>query len=404
MMARVARDLVVGRYLGGAWLRGACLMIVAASCGFDPLPRLTDAGGLVVDGAEPGIDGAGPGGDGSSMSCHGDPQGLVTPCFAAEPTGELTLLGVIDTTSDVRCSTTVLNVPSSVCVIAAANIHVADGMTVTVIGTRPLVLVAAFTISIGSNSVLDAASHRSSVNPEATAQVGAGSDPAGGCDPGDGPLRGVGGAGGSFGAPGGNGGSGEYGDGGGTSGAYVTSLSLRGGCSGQSGSSDGGSGGGRGLGGHGGGVVYLIARTILNSGIINASGEGGGRGHGGNAPAGGGGSGGLIGLDAPTITNFHLVFANGGGGGEGADGPSAGLPGPEAIGVRAANGASGGSFGGDGGVGGAGGPLGGTASGGNGGSSTADGGGGGGGSVGMIKVYRGTLGGSYSPFPRQDTP
>ena len=428
MMAWVPRDVVVKRSREGAWLARAWLVVVAASgCGYEALPRLAggpavDAAGGIVDGRGAVVDGPGaivdgpgatvdgPGAivDGSfdapAMPCYGDPQGLVTPCFTAEPVGDLTLPSMINTTNDPLCSTAVTNVPSTICVIAGANISVPDGMTVVAVGSRPLVLLATRTITIGADAVLDVASHRSSASPDTTAQIGAGSDPAGGCDPGVAPHASVGGAGGTFVAPGGNGGSGESGAGGGTSGAGRI-VTLRGGCSGQDGSSDGGSGGGRGRGGHGGGAVYLIARTIINGGTINASGEGGGRGNAaGNAPAGGGGSGGLIGLDAPTITNFHVMFANGGGGGEGADGPNSGLPGPEPTGVGAANGGAGGSMGGNGGVGGAGGTAGGMSAGGNGANAPADGGGGGGGGTGVIKVYRGTLGGAFSPFPAPSGP
>ena len=410
------RDVVV------SWV----LIAAASGCGYEALPRLAggpgidasgpgidarssidatapaiDAPGSIVDGATSNVDAAI---DGPSMFCYGDPQGLVTPCFATEPSGDLVLPASIDTTNDALCSSGVLNVPSTVCVVAGANINVADGMTVAVTGSRPLVLVATRTITIGPDGVLDVASHRSSASPDTTAQIGAGSDPVGGCDPGVAPRASNGGAGGTFVAPGGAGGSGESGGAGGMPGAGQP-ITLRGGCSGQAGSPDGGSGGGRGQGGHGGGAVYLIARTITNGGTINASGEGGARGRAsGNAPAGGGGSGGLIGLDAPTITNFHLVFANGGGGGEGADGPNSGLPGAEATGVGAANGGAGGGFGGNGGVGGAGGTSGGMSSGGMGGSSAADGGGGGGGSTGVIKVYRGTLGGAFAPFPAPNGP
>jgi len=419
MIVRVARDVVVHRFLDGARSRRAWLLVMAASgCGYDALPRLTggpavDASGVLVDAGPPvdtapAVDADIPlvdaALDGPAMPCYGDPQGLVTPCFSSEPTGDLTLPSLIDTDHDALCSTATLNVPSTICVIAGVNLTVPDGVTVAAVGSRPLVLVATRTITIGTDGVLDVASHRSSANPDATAQLGAGSDPAGGCDPGVAPHASVGGAGGSFVAPGGSGGSGESGAGGGTSGAGQA-IALRGGCSGQDGSSDGGSGGGRGRGGHGGGAVYLIARTILNSGTINASGEGGGRGRAsGNSPAGGGGSGGLIGLDAPTITNFHIVFANGGGGGEGADGPTSGLPGPEAVGVSAARGGAGGSFGGDGGDGGAGGTAGGMAAGGDGKNAPADGGGGGGGSTGVIVVYRGVLGGAFSPFPAPPGP
>jgi hypothetical protein len=350
------------------------------------------SGGLsgVCVGDEPPPDG---GTDGTNQACYGDPSGLVKPCFLSAPTGDVMLTTEVNTTNDSRCSTTVTDVPANLCVIAGATITVPGG-TVAVTGDKPLVLVATNSITI--TGILDAASRRSTTNQDQHGQVGAGADPAGGCAPGTTPATSGGGAGGTFIALGGSGGNGIGGATGGAPGAAQT-LALRGGCRGQNGSSSGGT---IALGGRGGGAVYLIARTINIQGQVNASGGGGNRGitGTGDMPGGGGGSGGFIGLDAMTIDNSGSVFANGGGGGEGAGGGISGLPGLDPTGVTGAAGGNGGG-GGNGGTGGSGGSQGGNPTGGNGQAAPGDGGGGGGGGTGVIKVYRGTLNGDYSPNP-----
>jgi hypothetical protein len=349
-----------------------------------------NSGGLsnICVGEEPPPDG---GMDADNRVCFG--AGMVKPCFPTAPTGDLTLPSAIDTTDSPLCSTDVMDVPAGLCVIARANITVPAGTTVAVTGDRPLVLVATGTISI--TGVLDAASRHATTDPFATTQIGAGADPTGGCNVGVAPAVSGGGAGGTFVIRGGNGGNGNGGAVGGMSGIAQT-IALRGGCRGQEGT-------GTSLipaqGGRGGGALYLIANTITISGVINASGEGGHRGvTGGNNSGAGGGAGGLIGLDAPTIDNTGTVFANGGGGGEGSGGGASGLPGLDPTGITAASGGTGGG-GGNGGVGGAGGTGGGNALGGPGQNAPNDGGGGGGGGTGVIKVYRGTIGGDHSPMP-----
>lgn len=338
---------------------------------------------------------------GDDKVCYGAANGLVKPCFRPAPTGDLTLPAAINTTNDLLCSTSVMDVAANLCVIASANINIAGGMTVAVTGDRPLVLVAAGTIHISGGGVLDAASHRSTTNLDQHGQVGAGSDPMNGCQQGSQPGISGGGAGGTFVALGGGGGIGAGGGAGGATGTPQT-IALRGGCRGQNATSAGTPT--IALGGNGGGALYLIANRIHIEGTINASGEGGHRGASGvgggmNSPGGGGGSGGSIGLDAVTIVNNGLVFANGGGGGEGGGGGTSGNPGADPTGVPPAAGGVGGSPGGNGGSGGAGGAGGGNAAGGNGQSTGADGGGGGGGGTGVIKIYRGTLDGQYSPNP-----
>ena len=317
--------------------------------------------------------------------------GLVKPCFPTAPTGIVTLPSSLDTSTSPLCSTTA-TAADGFCVIAGETIRVETA--VGVIGAKPLVLVATMEIEI--SATLDAASHRGNTAPNyTTTQIGAGSDPAGGCNAGTAPGISSGGAGGTLGAFGGNGGDGAGGGptDGGVAGGLQAITDLRGGCRGQNGVT-----GTPGQGGRGGGAVYLIANTAINiSGLINASGEGGHPGITGVAGAGGGGSGGMIGLDAPTIANTGIVFANGASGGEGSGLSTSGVPGPEPNSVAASPAPlSGTSSGGDGGTG----SGGGTATGGNGSNAGNNGGGGGGGGgVGVIKVYRGTLTGQHSPPP-----
>lgn len=349
-----------------------------------------NSGGLsgICVGDEPPPDG---GTDGGNKTCYGAMNGLVRPCFRPAPTGDVMLTTAINTTNDARCSRDVTDVPAGLCVIAGATITVPAGATIEVTGDKPLVLVA--TDSIRITGTLDAASHRSTTSPDMHGQAGAGSDPTDGCAPGNLPGISGGGAGGSFIALGGTGGAGT---GAGGQPGTARALALRGGCRGQ----DAQGTGLMALGGRGGGAVYLIATTITIEGTINASGEGGHRGISpGDSPGGGGGSGGLIGLDAMTIDNTNgTVFANGGGGGEGSGNGASGNHGADPNSVAPAIGGTGGG-GGNGGAGGAGGTGGGNATGGNGQSAAGNGGGGGGGAAGVIKVYRGTLDGQFSPMP-----
>jgi hypothetical protein len=364
-----------------AWALVATSAATLAGCRFD----LPEAG--VVDADPDGSD------DAVALEfCYGASNGLVRPCFTSAPTGDITLQGSLNTDTSPMCMP-----PKSggdgYCVIAANNITVAD--TVAATGSKPLVLVATARIESESGTTLDVASHHSSIPPRTGAGAGSAD-----CMMGTLPLAnggGGGGAGGSFAAAGGNGGSGNGNAGaGGRPGAMQVPTILRGGCPGQDGIN-----GTFGIGGKGGGAVYLIANTaIVISGAINASGEGGRPGVTGSAGGGGGGSGGMIGLDAPTINNSGVVYANGASGGEGGGVATAGIIGPEPTGTTPSPPAGGGTTnGGDGGTGsGAGATAGGPGSNGAGGGNPGGGGGGGGG-IGVIKVYRGTLGGMHSPSP-----
>ena len=312
--------------------------------------------------------------------CFGDPTGFARPCFAMPPDLPVTLDGAVNT--DGAMCATVSN--TLACVIAGTTVTIPLGATVTVTGTKPLVLLATQTLTI--DGTLDVASKI------VGDQVGAAANDAG-CNAGTAPGALGGGAGGSFGAAGGNGGNPN----GGTAGAAAPPSALRGGCRGQDGSEQVADT--RGIGGNGGGVVYLIAETAIAigaTGVVNASGAGGSNGVSDLAGGGGGGSGGLIGLDSPSVTNAGLVFANGGGGGEGSGNSNPGRAGSDPVNASPASGGSGLSGnGGDGGNGGAGATgIGGP------GIQASDGGGGGGG-VGAIRVFRGSaaIGGQASPPP-----
>ncbi len=240
-----------------------------------------------------------------------------------------TTAGQIDTDAD--CNRVVAQqdpAETEVCIVAATNVVIESGITVT--GTRPLVLVALEILSI--SGTLDASSGHARAPAagatSATCAAGAGEIPDNG--------GGGGGAGASFGSMGGAGAEGNDGAGGAVNQIAPRPAYMRGGCAGGAGG-DSSAGPEGGAAGAGGGAVYLIAGTeILISGRINASGAAGlggradssGRGSGG----GGGGSGGVIGFDAPmtTIAAGAILIANGGGGGSGGGTTSVGQPGGEA--------------------------------------------------------------------------
>jgi len=311
----------------------------------------------LVDGATP------PGGD-AGDGCHG--TSLVKVCIVPGPTDPLVLANdaTIDTDTDARCGNF-----GGLCVFAGTSVAVDAGITVTVRGTRPFVLVA----TEGDATIdgtLDLASSRGGA-------LGAGAD-ATSCLIGTPPQTSGGGFGASYIGAGGNGGAGAAGSGGI---AAIASDIVRfaGGC-------PGGAGSGGELGGDGGGAVYILGETGISvRGKINASGAGGSGGA-GSVGGGGGGSGGMIGLEAPAISiaGTAAVFANGGGGGEGGNGSVQGSAGEDAVSaVAPARGGSGATAaGGDGGNGAAGatGALpGGTAV-------NNGGGGGGGGGAGVVWV------------------
>ncbi|HSK01076.1 MAG TPA: hypothetical protein VK932_07535, partial [Kofleriaceae bacterium] len=86
------------------------------------------------------------GGDGGMNDvCYGAPNGLVRPCFSSAPTEDITLPGTIDTDTSTLCGAP-LSGGNGYCVIAANNITLDDSVAAT--GSKPLVLVAASTITI----------------------------------------------------------------------------------------------------------------------------------------------------------------------------------------------------------------------------------------------------------------
>lgn len=315
--------------------------------------------------------------------CYG--TGIVHPCFVnAPPSGTRTLNAAINTSTSNLCDASSAN--AAWCVIAAQTITVQG--TVTVTGSKPLVLVASGTIDV--QGTLDVASHRT------PASTGPAANPAG-CNAGNAAGNNGGGAGGSFGGKGGNGGGANNQNTGGTSGNATTNpTTLRGGCRGQN-----GQGGNAGAAGPGGGAVYLIAETSITiSGTINASGASGSGSASNGDGGGGGGSGGYVGLDTPTVTNTGLVLANGGGGGEGSGPLTGGNSGNDPTTTTAATGGSGGNLnGGDGGNGSSGATLVGSV-GSAGGGVGGGGGGGAGGGAGIIHLVRATtIAGNVSPNP-----
>lgn len=324
-------------------------------------------------------------------ACYG--AGLVTVCFASPPTGTRELPATLDTSA--ACDL----VQDEMCVIAAGDLGVPlTGTRVT--GTRPLVLVAANTLTL--DGTLDGASRRTSGRGPGASFASCPSLAVAESDTGGG----GGGAGGSFAGRGGNGGEGDVNQNGlpngsasgGIPAATTTPQALRAGCAGGMGGQGSGPSGAPGA---GGGAMYLIAAVsidIRSGGGINAGGAGGTGGSITSGGGGGGGSGGMIGLDAPQITigTLAVVAANGGGGGEGG-GTTAGNNGADGSASSAAanGGANGVPDAGDGGNGSAGPVLGGTAAG------SGDGGGGGGGGGAGVVYVKGTvtLLGAISPPP-----
>ncbi len=268
--------------------------------------------------------------------CFGSGNGSV--CLTQAPTGPLVFTnpGTLDTTMGVSVSPACLATQPSdwmtagqpdACFIVATSIKV--DAELTVIGNRPLVLLASTTITINAN--LDAAGHGIVAGPGAPAM---GTDcPAFAQDPASNTDGGGGGAGGSFMSKGGDGGSGDgtaHQPGQAGMALQVNPQLLRAGCNGQKGGS-GQSAGNGGNGGVGGGAVYLVAGdgiTIASGVLVNVSG-GGGNGPGRQGGGGGGGTGGMLMFNAPIITATDaLVMANGGGGSSGGDDSGSGNPDP----------------------------------------------------------------------------
>lgn len=337
-------------------------------------------------------------------------------CLSAAPTQTVTLMAPIDTDANTTCTQTFPHTGSTtapdLCVIAGKTVTVQG--TVTVKGSRALVLIAAETLTV--MGTLDVSS-TTNTNPQrigAAANSGSCTAPAA---PDNDNGGSGGGGGGGFATPGGTGGTGDTNHNGtnssrpgqvaagGTAGAIQDKPTLlRGGCRGG----DGGTADGthRGAGGNGGGAVYLIAGNMITiPGNVYACGAGGGTTPGPNGAeegGGGGGTGGMIGIDAMNINIAGHVVANGGGGGGGGGGSSGGAPGGDGTtGNNWNQRATAGSGGGGGGGGGAGAP--GTAvnlTNNIDGTDSAGGGGGAGGGLGIVWIDGTVTGGTLiSPAP-----
>ncbi len=212
-------------------------------------------------------------------------------------------------------------------VLHVRGLTVAAGSAVRVIGTRPLVVVAATDIELGG--VLDASGKRDVPGAGAATNRGAGSDGLATDE-----SAGGGGAGHSAAGAAGSNASGANGQGGATYGDAELSV--------LSGGSKGGVGGFRLCapqpGGAGGGAVQLFAAGAIRVGDSGGVNAGGGGGTGGKicntaAAGSGGGSGGAIFLQANEVQVRGVLAANGGGGGSGTTAcggfSSDGLPGED---------------------------------------------------------------------------
>jgi hypothetical protein len=349
-----------------------------------------------------------PGGDGPSDGslCFG--SGAVKVCLSSAPTAPVSYGGntVLDTSVIGSCDQTMAQAGGpELCIVAGTTVTV--GGTLTVIGSRALVLIA--TDSSTVSGALDLSSSTAGGRRAAGANQGSCSTAGGGADDTGGAG---GGGGGGLGTKGGVGGTGDLNDNGspagqgqgGNAGALQGTPSvLRGGCRGG----EGGAGDmqHRSPGGDGGGAVYLIAGNAIHiPGDVFASGAGGGATSsplGAEQGGGGGGSGGMIGLEAPTLDIAGRVVANGGAGG-GGGGSTGGSPGGDGTttswNAPAAAGAGGGTGGLPGGNGAPGTATGATTN--IDGSSNDGGAGGGAGGLGIIVIH-GVLGGGskMSPAP-----
>jgi hypothetical protein len=304
----------------------------------------------------------------SECEKHIIPRYLPTVCDELWDGDPVTLSAnaTIDTTSDLNCAD-VVSQPGGVdiCVLRYSTLTIATNQTLSVVGSRPIALVADYDLKI--DGILDVSANGTTSGP------GGGVIVSGAC------ASGVGGGGGAGYRTMGGSGGGSDGAGGGPSGPSPASLlDLRGGTRAQVTSNECRPGGA-------GGAVTLVScrGTVSIPGMIDAGG-GGGVGNTStqsmNIAAGGGGAGGTIVLQGMMIDATGQFYANGGGGG----GVTIPFGAPGADGPRSTGNAAGGSGAGDGGKGGSGtfNPTNGreTATG-------SVGGGGGGGSAGFFLTY-----------------
>ena len=330
--------------------RAACLLLLALPCS-GPSACSSDPGEQPLDAAPP-LAPADAGQRGDELEVvHVPAAGAFTG------TGRLILQGgaVIDTSSLTISGLSYPDEPEDTIVFDAwpqapsgpelAVLHVDEfgiqNGTVTVRGTRPLVIIARGEIRLAG--MLEASARGVEPGPGGS---GPGMGPgAGGAGRHAGQSQDGGGAGGGHGSAGGRGGSGVCVDGvcsdGGAPGLAVGTAELA--------VLEGGSGGGAGAirtltdtclpapGGGGGGAVQLTSLGRIRIEPGGGVHVGGGGGAGGaieppcddNGGGGGGGAGGAIFLQAPEVENRGVLAANGGSGGSGASGSH--FPGQDAL-------------------------------------------------------------------------
>lgn len=305
-------------------------MLGLVGCSFDAKTATTD--GRLLDGT-PNVDGASTDGN----TCGGAPLLFVPKHFGkcAVPTQKLVTLGS-GTTFEIDTSAKTINDGSGaralnesavvmqnngpeLLLVASDNLTIQSNQTVTVVGTRALVLVDTATFTLDGKIIVR-------VNGS-TPGAGAYASACGfqGSQQGDGfaTVTAAGAGGGGFGLPlsnqmlqlsGGDGGAvavaiGSLG------GSYISAAStlvpLRGGCAGGSGLATSP--------GAGGGAIAIVANQLqLNSGsVVAVPGAGGGAANNIATGGGGGGSGGAIWLEGNVVRVSGLCTANGGGGGGG---------------------------------------------------------------------------------------
>lgn len=258
------------------------------------------------------------------------------------------------------------------------SLTVDASVVISVVGARPLVIVALDGSTIGGTIDLRGPCTTNVPGPGGFSGGAASASPVGaGAGEGGGANIGRGGGGGGHGSTGGTAGNGAAGMApqGGVAFGDATITTLVGG--------GGGGGGGDaavgGVGGGGGGAIQIVANgpiVIEQTAVINAGGCGG-KVAPGNGSGGGGGAGGTILLEGTSVVIGGILAVNGGGGSAGDD---QGNPGTNALASRqAAAGGTGAQ--GNGGAGGAGTSLGGGAA-----TTAGNNAGGGGGAVGRIRV------------------
>jgi hypothetical protein len=264
---------------------------------------------------------------------------------------------------------------SQIATLHLGDLTVASGVTVRVVGNRPLVVISSGSVTL--SGVIDAGA-RDSIPGAGGGAPGQGTGPGAPGTHLPGQSNDSGGSGGGHATPGARGGNGcgdddedvplcmpgqaALGPAGGMAYGDAEVTVLTGGSGGGRGGQDDGNACTPGAGGAGGGAVqlYAVGTIDIASGGGILAGGGGGRGGGGQggcaaAGGGGGGAGGAIYLQAGRIELAGTLAANGGGGGAGATGGSDAQAGTDgALGETPAGGgpdsSSGGSAGGAGGA------------------------------------------------------